>query len=134
MSSKRRAFHVSTNLLTAGALVGGVALGAGCKSDKSSSHGGGPKGDECCVNPGPIDQSPVRTADLGVVAQPPARATDQGGVEPPPKEPDRVNPGPVDVPDPAITPKPLLPVERPVTVNPGPPKAPALPTEDQDMG
>lgn len=69
-SSKRRAFHISTNLLTAGVLVGGVTLGAGCKPDH-----------EVTSNPAPITPPQAASADMGVPKAAP--------------EPKMVNPGPV---------------------------------------
>lgn len=101
-SSKRRAFHVSKQLLTAGTLAGGVALGAGCKPEP-----------EVTSNPAPIapPQTTEPEMELPKAVEPPinvnpgpmkAPITPPKATEPemklPPPEPLLVNPGPIEVP------------------------------------
>lgn len=78
-SSKSRAFHVSKTLLTAGALAGGVALGAGCKPEP-----------EVTSNPAPI--TPPQTNEPEMELPKPV------DVPRPVEPPINVNPGPMKAP------------------------------------
>jgi len=119
-SSKRRTFHISTKLLSAGVLAGGVALGAGCKPEP-----------EVTSNPAPI--TPPRASDELVE---PRRVNPGPQLE----QPEPVDPAPSIAPpthvDPAPSIAPPKPVEMPIAVNPGqvmvPP--PSKESSPQDMG
>lgn len=78
-SSKRRAFHVSKQLLTAGTLAGGMALGAGCKPEPDVTS-----------NPAPI--APPQTNEPEMELPKPV------DVPKPVEPPINVNPGPMKVP------------------------------------
>lgn len=111
-TAHHRTFHISAGLL----LVGALTTSACDRNSKPDQGGPGPG--ECCVNPGPVE---VATPDQGSAAMAADMGADQGADQEKAPEAGKLTKEQIEQ---LRNVKPGPPERPPVTVNPGPVRAP----------